>query len=239
MGIPERRDIDGRVKRGRGGSASAGMVAEPPRKGDAEMRRLRGSALAADGEFADLVQEDRLLGGVEMLRMLRNLGKERIGDQHRRLVLVACACIAQKDGDVHLQRTRQTVERGERRHRLAVLNLGDIGAGNAHSPGELPLREIAHATQIAHSRCYLYATLRCGSGWNKSQRSGHGLRLLHLKRSAAAPACARGAAELNETAAVTTKDLSLFNGCHHSCHKLYNAGGSQSGHRSTSPITGM
>ena len=45
-------------------------------------------------------------------------------------------------------------------------------------------------------------------------------RLLDLEGFAAAAAQRVGGAELHQAAVVTAQDLTLFDGCHHGCHKL-------------------
>ena len=56
----------------------------------------------------------------------------------------------QQGRNVHLKGAGKAIERGQRGHSLAVLDLGNIGAGNAHAAGELTLTEIADVTKIAH-----------------------------------------------------------------------------------------
>ena len=192
-----------------------------------ELGQLAGASLS---QFADVVQKDRLLRGVEVRGVLRDLREERIGQQHRGLVLVASRRVAQQGGDIHLQRLGQTVQRAQRRHRLAVLDLGDVGTWHAHTGGELPLREVAHVTQVAHSAGYLEtafflrrrATLgHQGNRWNR-------LGLFREYRLLATPAHIGHRAILRQRAVYALKYLTLIDdmsldrcsadGRHHGCH---------------------
>jgi hypothetical protein len=114
-----------------------------------------GRATTAGGELANVVEEDGPLEVVELRGVHGDLGEEGIGHEDRGLVAMARVGVSQECGDVDLKGSGEAIERGQRRHGLAVLDLGYVGAGNAHAGGELPLREIAHVAQIANGRCYL------------------------------------------------------------------------------------
>ena len=102
-----------------------------------------------------MVEEDGTLKLVELRGVHGNLGEEGIGHEDRGLVAMAGVGVSQEGGDVDLKGTGEAVERREGRHGLAILDLRDVGAGNAHAGGELPLREIAHVAQIANGGGYL------------------------------------------------------------------------------------
>ena len=102
-----------------------------------------------------MVQEDRALQIVELRGVHGDLGEEGIGHEDRGLVAMARVGVSQEGGDVDLKGTGEAVERGEGRHGLAVLDLRDVGAGDTHAGGELPLREVAHVAQIANGGGYL------------------------------------------------------------------------------------
>ena len=102
-----------------------------------------------------MVEEDGALQVVELRGVHGDLGEERVGHEDRGLVAMARVGIAQQGGDIDLEGLGETIERGQGRHGLAILDLRDVGAGNAHAGGELPLREISHVAQIANRGGYL------------------------------------------------------------------------------------
>ena len=191
-------------------------------------RRRLGGPAAAGGELADVVEKDGALQGVELRGVERDLGKEGIGHQDCGLVAMAGFGVAQQGRDVDLQGAGEAVERGEGRHGLAVFDLGDVGAGHSHAGSELALGEIANVAEVANCGRYLDAAfLGCGLG-DDCQRGGSRLRLFDLEAFVAAAAKRVGGAELHQTAVVTTQYLTLFDGCHHGCHKLSCSEGTQS-----------
>jgi len=119
-----------------------------------------------------MVEEDRLLGRGEVRSVLGHLGQEGIVEQNGSLVAMTSGCVAEQGGDVHLQGASEAIERGQGRHRLAILDLGDVGAGHAHTRGELALREIADVAKIAHGGSYLWAGLGSFGCGFKNQRDG-------------------------------------------------------------------
>ena len=104
-----------------------------------------------------MVQEDGALEGVELRGVGRDLGEEGIGHENGRLVAMTGGGVAQQGGDIDLESLGEAIERGERGHGLAVLDLRDVGAGHVHAGGELTLRKVADVAQIAHSCRYLDA----------------------------------------------------------------------------------
>ncbi len=94
-----------------------------------------------------------------MRGVLGNLGQERIVQEDGGLVAVTGRSVAKQRGDIYLQGTSETVERGEGRHRLAILDLRDIGAWYPHACGELALRQVADVAEIAHGGSDLGARL--------------------------------------------------------------------------------
>lgn len=128
-------------------------------------RRCSGCATTAGGEFANVVEEDGALEFVELRGVHGDLGEEGVSHEDRRLVAMTRVGVSQEGGDVDLKGTGEAIERGQGRHGLAVLDFGDVSAGDAHASGELALREIAHMAQIANSCGYLQATFyRYGCG---------------------------------------------------------------------------
>ena len=119
-----------------------------------QQRELCGTT-ATGSEFAYVVEEDGALKVVELGGVHGDLGEEGVGHEDRSLVAMARVGVAQQGGDIDLEGPGEAIERGQCRHCLAVLDLGDIGAGNAHTGGELSLREIAHMAQIANGCGYL------------------------------------------------------------------------------------
>ena len=117
-----------------------------------------------------------------------DLGDEGIGHQDGGLVFVTGVRVAQEDGDVDLQGVREAREGGQRGHGLAVLDLGDVGAGHAHARGELALGEIAHVAQIANGGGDLNVTFRGGHRGNQGERQRCGFGCFDLERSLAAGA---------------------------------------------------
>ena len=130
------------------------------------------SAVAALGELADVVEEDRFLGGGEMRGVLGYLGQEGIVEQNGGLVAVTRGRVAEQGGDIDLQGAGEAIERRERGHCLAVLDLGDVGAWHAHARGELALREIADVAKIAHGGGNLGPGFRCIGCGIEDQRDG-------------------------------------------------------------------
>ena len=85
--------------------------------------------------------------------------------------------VAEQGGDIDLQGAGEAIERGQGRHGLAVLDLGDVGARDAHARGELPLREIADVAEIAHGGGDLKAVRRaagCGDECEAGLGAGSG-----------------------------------------------------------------
>ena len=51
----------------------------------------------------------------------------------------------------------ESIEGGQGRHGLAILDLGDVGAWYSHASCKLTLREIAHVAQVSNGVGYLQA----------------------------------------------------------------------------------
>jgi hypothetical protein len=191
--------------------------------------RCLGRTTAAGSELANVVEEDGALQFVELRRVHGDLGEERVGHEDRGLVAMARVGVAQQGGDVDLKGPGETIEGREGRHGFAVLDLRDVGAGHSHAGCELTLREIAHVAQIANSGGYLKTAFYC-KGWGyECQRCWSWFGLLDLEAFVAASAESVCCPKLHEAAMVTTQNLTLLNGCHHSCHKLSVAGGTRAG----------
>jgi hypothetical protein len=182
--------------------------------------RPLGCAAAAGGELANVVEEDGALELVELRGVHGDLSEEGIGHEDRGLVAMARVGVSQEGGDVDLKGAGQAIERRQGRYSLAVLDLRDVGAGNAHAGGELPLREIAHVAQVANGGGYLKSAFCCWGRGDDCERSGSWFGLLDLEGFVAAAAQSVRCPKLHQTAMITTQDLTLFDGCHHSCHKL-------------------
>jgi hypothetical protein len=157
-----------------------------------------------------VVQEDRLLRRGEMRGELGDLGEEGVGHEDGGLVLVARGRVAKQGGDVDLEGAREAIERGQGRHGLAVLDLGDVGARDVHARGELPLREIADAAEITDGRGDLDAF---GAGSIGLGDDGDGLNFGQIReqRLPALAADVVSGAELYELAVLATKDLAFSN----------------------------
>jgi hypothetical protein len=201
-----------------------------PGEDDQTLReRCLGSATTACGELANVVEEDGALQIVELRGVHGDLGEEGIGHEDRGLVAMARVGVAQESGDVDLEGTGEPVERGEGRHGFAVLDLRDVGAGHTHAGCELPLREVAHVAQVSNGGGDLEAALLSYWGGDECQWCGSRFGLFDLKAFVAAAAQSVRCPKLHQAAMVTTQDLTLFDGCHHSCHKLSVAGGPRAG----------
>lgn len=155
-GIPRRKRGAAAVEDGRTGGQHGG-----------EHGRELGGAASAGCQFADVVEEDGALEGVQLRGVEGDLGEEGIGHEDGGLVAVAGVGVAQEGGDIHLEGAGKAVERRESGHGLAVLDFGDVGAGHTHASGELTLREIAHVAQVANGSGYLDATFCCWLGGDK------------------------------------------------------------------------
>ena len=112
--------------------------------------RCLGGTATAGGELANVIEEDGALEVVELRGVHGDLGEEGIGHEDRGLVAMARVGVAQQGGDIDLEGSGKTIERGQRGHGLAVLDLRDVSAGDAHAGCQLTLREIAHVAQIAN-----------------------------------------------------------------------------------------
>ena len=145
------------MESGRSGEESAAGYGDAlPGEDDQALReRCLGGATTAGGELANVIEKDRALQVVELRGVHGDLGEERVGHKDRGLVAMARVGVAQQGGDVDLKGTGEAVERGEGRHGLAILDLRDVGSGDAHAGCELPLREVAHVAQIANGGGYL------------------------------------------------------------------------------------
>ena len=115
-----------------------------------------------------MVKEDGALQFVELRSIQRDLGEEWIGHEDRSLVAMAGAGVAQQGGDIHLEGAGETIEGGEGRHSLAVLDLGDVGAWYSHTRCELTLRQITYVAQVANGVGYLQAAF-LGCGWGNQR----------------------------------------------------------------------
>jgi hypothetical protein len=178
------------------------------------MRPLGCAAGVALRQLADVVDEDRLLRGGEVLGVLGDLGEERISGQDGGLVLVAARGVAEQGGDIDLERAGKAVERRERGHRLAILDLRDVGARDAHAAGKLALREVADVAEVADSGSYLdFSGTSLGRGFRDESDGGLGLDLLRQQGLLAAAAGLGRGAELHELAVVAPQDLAV-RGCH-------------------------
>ena len=156
-----------------------------------------------------MVQEDRPLQRVQLRGVRSDLGQERIRHQHGSLLGVTGVRIAQQCRNIHLQRACETVKRGQRRHRLAILDLRDISARNAHAGGELALAQIADVAQIAHRSRHLNAFFFLARHRDESQSRRYRRGLFDLEGSLAASAGEGWGAELHELAVVAAKNFPL------------------------------
>ena len=160
------------------------------------------------GQLTDVVDEDRLLRRGEMRGVLGDLGEEGVGHEDGGLVLVARGRVAEQGGDVDLEGAGKAIERGQGRHGLAVLDLGDVGARDVHARGELPLRQVADVAEIAHGCGYLDALGVRSVGL---RNDGDGLNFGKLREQGlfALTTDVVGGAELYELAVLATKDLAF------------------------------
>ena len=206
-----------------------------------------GSSTTPGGQLSNVVKEDGTLQVVELRGVHGDLGEEGVGHEDGGFVLVACGRVAEQGGDVDLEGAGEAIERGQGRHGLAVFDLGDVGARDVHAPGELPLRKIADAAEIADGRGDLDAF---GAGSIGLWHDGDGLnfREFRKQRLPALAADVVGGAELYELAVLATKDLA-FRTCddlwlgrgdgdwsHSSCHVVVLRAAARAGHRSASRL---
>ena len=151
-----------------------------------------------------MVEEDGTLECVELRGVGRDLGEEGVGHENGRLIAMAGVGVAQQGGDIDLEGPGEAIERGERGHGLAVLNLGDVGAGHVHAGRELTLRKIADVAQVAHGSGYLETlVLRGGCGY-ESQGGWSRFGLFDLEAFVAAAAQRVGCPKLHQAAVVAT-----------------------------------
>ena len=65
------------------------------------------------------------------------------------LLFAAAARIADQLADVDFKGVGQPLERAKGRNRLAVLDLGDVGARHLHAASQLALAEVTRAADLA------------------------------------------------------------------------------------------
>ena len=110
----------------------------------------------------------RAVQRVEVRQQRRNLGQERIGQNRGHFFFAAAARVADELAHVHLERIGQPFQRTQRGNGLAVLDLGDVGAGHLHAAGQLALAQMARAANLAH----LSGHLQTGLGGSRD-RAGY------------------------------------------------------------------
>jgi len=89
-----------------------------------------------------------------------DLGQEWIGEDACDFLVANAARIAHQLRDVHTQSQRQALERTQRRDRLAVLDLRNIGSRHLHPAGELTLAQMTSAANLAHLPSHLQTRFR-------------------------------------------------------------------------------
>ncbi len=78
-----------------------------------------------------------------MRGVLGDLGQEWIVEQNGGFVTMTGGRVAEQGGDIDLEGAGEAIEGGQGRHRLAVLDLGDISAWHSHAGSKLALGEVA------------------------------------------------------------------------------------------------
>ena len=86
-------------------------VAHTSRRGRAHVAWCSGGAAAAAASSRTWLRKMERCSAVELRRVGGDLGEERVGGQHGRLVAMAGVGVAQQRGDIHLQRPGQAIER--------------------------------------------------------------------------------------------------------------------------------
>jgi len=200
------------------------------------MQVLLCSAATTGGQFPNMIQEDGALQGVQLRCVGGDFGEERIRHENGGFVAMAGVRVAKQGGDVDLQGFGEPIQGREGGHGFAVLDLGNIGAGNVHAGGELPLGEVPDVAEIADSGGDLKTALLLGRGRDQSKWCCNWFRLLNFEGFAAAAAKRVCRSELHQAAIVATQYLSLLDGRHHGCHKLCVAKGPRA-RTHTCPIT--
>ena len=105
-------------------------------------------------------------------------------------------------------------QRRQRRHRLAVLDFGDVGARHLHTAGELALAQIAAFAKITHRARHLQAVIFGHSFFRfAGELRDEPFRFFDFERFVAASAERVRGAELNQSAAFTPKNLTRLDGC--------------------------
>src|ERR1035438_8431130 len=156
-------------------------------------------------------REEHPLHRVQMWQQSGNLGQERVGKQGSDLLVAAAAGIPHQVAHVHLEGCSQPLKRTERGYGLAVFDLGDIGAGHLHAPGQLALAHVARLANIAH----LPSNLQPGLGGSRSGWADHQLRrqrhrLFHIEGPVALSAKGVAGPELHQAAVIAAQYFARF-----------------------------
>jgi hypothetical protein len=230
--------LEGEREKRRGGRSDGVLLEASAREEDRRLEWCLRRAATSGGKLPDVVQEDRALKGVELRGVGGDLGEEGVGHENGRLVAMAGIGVAKQGRDIDLQSPREAVQGREGGHRLAVLDLGDVGAGDVHAGSKLTLGQVADMAQVADGCGYLETTLLLGRWGDESEGCWCRFSYLNFEGFAAAAAKRAGGAELHQAAIVTTQNLTLFDGRHHGCHKLCVAKGPRA-RTHARPITDM
>lgn len=92
--------------------------------------------------------------GLKLRQILRQFRQERIGEDFRHLFVSGAAAVANQLADIDFECACQSLQRTEGRDRFAVLNFGDVGAGNLHAAGQLALTQVTSLPDVLDLRGY-------------------------------------------------------------------------------------
>ena len=121
------------------------------------------------------------------------------------------AAIAYQLADVHFERGGKPFERPQRRDRLAVFNLGNVGAGNLHAAGQLTLAQVAGLANLLHLRRHAKTGVGIADG-SLADRNHFDVDrgIFHIERPVAPPAHGVAGPELHQKAVFAAQYLALF-----------------------------
>ena len=139
-----------------------------------------------------------------------DLRDERVLHKFCDFFLTVAFSATQQVGHGHLQRTRQALQRRERRRGFFVFDLRYIGSWHGHSSRQLPLAQtIAQPNGADGGREVKVAAVRRRNELRR--RRLHNFRLLFVERNVATTAKVIGCAELNQKTVIAPNNFPGIN----------------------------
>ena len=149
--------------------------------------------------------------GLKLRQILRQFRQERIGEDFRHLFVSGAAAVANQLADIDFECACQSLQRTEGRDRFAVLNFGDVGAGNLHAAGQLALTQVTSLPDVLDLRGYpeTRVEIACGTLAYRDDFD-RGWSFFHVQWLVSSPAHGVAGPELNESAMFAAQYLALL-----------------------------